>query len=35
LLTHPVRGLDRHEEMIKHLTETKDAIKVFVEISRQ
>jgi glucose 1-dehydrogenase len=32
LLTTPVEGLDNYEEMLRRLTEDKDAIKVFVEI---
>jgi glucose 1-dehydrogenase len=32
LLTTPVKGLERYEEMLRHL-ENKDAIKVFVEIT--
>jgi hypothetical protein len=33
LLTHPVRGLENYEEMIRLLTEEKGAIKVFVEVN--
>jgi threonine dehydrogenase-like Zn-dependent dehydrogenase len=33
LLTHPIRGLDRYEEMIETLTHARDAIKVYVEIA--
>jgi len=33
LLTHPVRGLDNYEEMIRLLTEERNAIKVFVEVN--
>ncbi len=33
LLTHPVRGLVNYEEMIRLLTEEKNAIKVFVEVN--
>jgi len=33
LLTHPVQGLENYEEMIRLLTEEKDAIKVCVEVS--
>ena len=33
LLTHPVRGLDRHGEMMRLLKEEKDAIKIYVEIA--
>lgn len=32
LLTHPVQGLDNYEEMIRLLTEERDAVKVFVEV---
>ncbi len=32
LLTHPVRGLDNYKEMMRLLTEEKEAIKVFVEV---
>jgi threonine dehydrogenase-like Zn-dependent dehydrogenase len=32
LLTHPVQGLDRYQEMMKILTEAKGAIKVFCEV---
>lgn len=33
LLTHPVKGLDRYAEMMRLLTEAKDAIKIFVEVA--
>lgn len=33
LLTHPVKGLDRYEEMMRLLTEARDAIKVYVEVA--
>jgi glucose 1-dehydrogenase len=33
LLTTPVRGLENYEEMLRQLTENRDAIKVFVEVS--
>jgi two-component SAPR family response regulator len=33
LLTHPVKGLNNYEEMIRLLTEEKGAIKVFVEVN--
>jgi glucose 1-dehydrogenase len=33
LLTHPVRGLENYSEMMRLLTEEKDAIKVFMEIA--
>ena len=32
LLTTPVRGLERYDEMIRALTEDRDAIKVYVEV---
>jgi threonine dehydrogenase-like Zn-dependent dehydrogenase len=34
LLTTPIRGLDNYDEMIHALTEDRDAIKVYVEVSR-
>ncbi len=34
LLTHPVEGLGNYAEMMRLLTEAKDAIKVFVKIAR-
>ncbi len=34
LLTHPVEGLENYGEMIRLLTEARDAIKVFVNVSR-
>jgi len=33
LLTHPIQGLDRYQEMMKTLTEAKGAIKVFCEVN--
>ena len=33
LLTHPVEGLDDYNEMIRLLTEEREAIKVFVEVN--
>jgi glucose 1-dehydrogenase len=33
LLTHPVRGLENYQELIKTLTEAKGAIKVFCEVA--
>jgi threonine dehydrogenase-like Zn-dependent dehydrogenase len=33
LLTHPIRGLENYDEMIRTLTESHDAIKVFVEVA--
>jgi len=32
LLTTPIHGLDRYDEMIRALTEDRDAIKVYVEV---
>ena len=34
LLTHPVDGLEAYAEMMRLLTEEKDAIKVFVNVAR-
>jgi threonine dehydrogenase-like Zn-dependent dehydrogenase len=33
LLTNPVEGLENHEQMIRELTESTDAIKVYVEVA--
>jgi glucose 1-dehydrogenase len=33
LLTMPVRGLENYEEMLRHLTEAQDAIKVYAEVA--
>jgi threonine dehydrogenase-like Zn-dependent dehydrogenase len=33
LLTHPIHGLENYDEMIRTLTESRDAIKVFVEVA--
>lgn len=33
LLTHPIRGLENYQQMMKTLTEARDAIKVFVEVA--
>src|SRR5881227_1328865 len=33
LLTHPIHGLENYDEMIRTLTESSDAIKVFVEVA--
>ena len=33
LLTHPVEGLERYEEMMRLLTTAKDAIKVYVKVA--
>src|SRR5438128_5296232 len=35
LLTTPIRGLDNYEEMIRALTEDRDAIKVYVEVASE
>ncbi|MDH4344908.1 MAG: glucose 1-dehydrogenase [Thermoleophilia bacterium] len=34
LLTTPIDGLERYDEMIRALTEDRDAIKVYVEVAR-
>jgi threonine dehydrogenase-like Zn-dependent dehydrogenase len=34
LLTTPIRGLENYDEMIRALTEDRDAIKVYVEVAR-
>src|SRR5437016_4222123 len=34
LLTTPVHGLQNYEEMLRHLTQDKEAIKVFVEVAQ-
>ncbi|MPZ14464.1 MAG: alcohol dehydrogenase catalytic domain-containing protein [Chloroflexi bacterium] len=33
LLTTPVRGLEQYEEMVRHLSENREAIKVYVQVS--
>jgi glucose 1-dehydrogenase len=33
LLTHPISGLENYDEMIRTLTESRDAIKVYVEVA--
>jgi threonine dehydrogenase-like Zn-dependent dehydrogenase len=33
LLTKPIRGLENHREMLRELTENRDAIKVYVEVA--
>jgi glucose 1-dehydrogenase len=33
LLTTPIRGLENYEQMIRELTENRDAIKVYVEVA--
>ena len=33
LLTHPIAGLENYAQMMKTLTESRDAIKVFVEVA--
>jgi threonine dehydrogenase-like Zn-dependent dehydrogenase len=35
LLTTPVSGLESYDQMLRELTENKDAIKVFVEVARE
>jgi threonine dehydrogenase-like Zn-dependent dehydrogenase len=35
LLTHPVDGLDQYHEMMRLLTEAKDAIKVYVNVAKE
>jgi len=35
LLTHPVDGLDNYQEMMRLLTEAKNAIKVFVNVASE
>ena len=34
LLTTPVKGLESYEQMLRELTENRDAIKVYVEVAR-
>jgi glucose 1-dehydrogenase len=34
LLTTPVHGLENYAEMVRHLTEDKEAIKVYVEVAQ-
>jgi hypothetical protein len=33
LLTTPVHGLERHEELMRRLHDDRDAIKVYLELS--
>ena len=33
LLTNPIDGLDNYQQMLRELTESADAIKVFVQVS--
>ena len=33
LLTTPVKGLENHEEMLRHLVENRDAIKIYIELA--
>jgi hypothetical protein len=33
LLTTPIDGLENYEQMIRALTEDRDAIKVYIEVS--
>jgi len=35
LLTHPVNGLEQYGEMIRLLTDAKDAIKIYVNVARE
>ena len=35
LLTTPVHGLENYEEMLRHLTENREAIKVYVQVSNE
>jgi glucose 1-dehydrogenase len=35
LLTTPVKGLENYAEMLRHLTDDKEAIKVYVEVARE
>jgi hypothetical protein len=35
LLTTPVRGLGSYQEMLRQLTENRDAIKVYVEVAEE
>ena len=35
LLTTPVRGLENYEQMLRELTENRDAIKVFVQVAAE
>ena len=35
LLTTRVQGLENYEEMLRHLTEDKEAIKVYVEVAQE
>ena len=35
LLTHPVKGLENYQEMMRLLTEEKSAIKVFVNVAKE
>jgi hypothetical protein len=34
LLTTPVAGLERYEEMLRQLTENREALKVYVEVAK-
>jgi hypothetical protein len=34
LLTTPIDGLENYDQMIRELTENRDAIKVYVEVAR-
>ena len=35
LLTTPIDGLEHYEEMLRALTEDKEAIKVYVEVAQE
>jgi hypothetical protein len=35
LLTHPVKGLENYQEMMRLLTEEKGAIKVFMNVAKE
>ena len=35
LLTHPVRGLDRYQELFDHLQNPDGAIKIYCEVATQ
>ena len=35
LLTHPVKGLENYQEMMRLLTEEKNAIKVFITVAKE
>ena len=35
LLTHPIRGLDNYKELFSALSEARDAIKVYMIVSKE